>query len=722
MRDLSGERSLSLGGQSGLTVGSRLASERSPYLRSAAHQPVDWYPWCEEAFERARAEGKPILLDIGASWCHWCHVMDSESYEDPAIAELLNRDWICIKVDRDERPDVDARYQRAVQVLTGQGGWPLTAFLTPSGEVFYGGTYFPPDGKYGRPGFASVLRELARLYRQDPGRVSAQASEIRRRLEELSQEVRAGPIDPSVLEQAVERMARVFDFRYGGFGTQPKFPHPAACDFLLARWFDTREVWLREMVDRTLLGMARGGIHDHVGGGFHRYSVDARWIVPHFEKMSYDNSELLRAYVHADSSAEQADEDQVRLVRESAADGLSYRHVIEGIVRWVTEVLAQQEGGYGASQDADAGPGDDGDYFTWTPEEVRAAVTEEEYQALCRRYDIDEAGEMSHNPRKNVLWIKQSIREIATALRCPPERVAELLVSGRAKLKAARDRRPAPAVDRSLYTGWNAMLASAMLESAAHLDRPELENHALATLERIFKEAAPDPLQGAAHAPGSTLKGILEDQVQLAAASLDAYEATGSRKWLARTAELMTFVWSECRAGEGLLLDVAQGYRRIGLLDQPLRPLEDAPTPSGNGVAALVMLRLAFHDRSAPWRERAEELLRAASGALGTLSLYAATMLRAADWYLNPATYVVIVGDPDEPGRDALLRAARRTYRPRKVIVPLEPKDPADQLPQPLQAMLSGQTPRAYLCCGVQCAAPTSDPSELALALATFRP
>lgn len=703
-------------------MASRLASERSPYLRAAAHQPVDWYPWCEEAFERARAENKPILLDIGASWCHWCHVMDSESYEDPAIAELLNRDWICIKVDRDERPDVDARYQRAVQALTGQGGWPLTAFLTPGGEVFYGGTYFPPDGKYGRPGFASVLRELARLYREDPERVQTQAAELRRRLAQLAVETKPGALDPSVLEEATEQMARAFDFRYGGFGTQPKFPHPAACEFLLARWFDSGETWLREIVDRTLLGMARGGIHDHVGGGFHRYSVDARWIVPHFEKMSYDNSELLRVYVHADSSAELADEDRVRLVRESAADALSYRDVIEGIAQWVMETLAQEGGGYGASQDADAAPGDDGDYFTWTPEEVRAAVSEEEYQVLCRRYDIDEAGEMRHNPSKNVLWIKQSIREIAAATRYSPERVAQLLASGRAKLKAARNRRPAPAVDRSRYTAWNAMLASAMLEAAAHLDRVELEKHALATLERTFREAAPEPLKGAAHTPGSGLTGILEDQVQLAAGALDAYEATGDRIWLQRSVDLMTFVWRECRGDEGLLLDLAKGHRRVGLLDQPLRPLEDAPTPSGNGVAALVMLRLSYHDHSAPWRQRGEELLRAASGALGTLSLYAATMLRAADWYLNPPAYVVVAGDPREPQTAALLHTARRTYRPRKVIVPLKPNDSPERLPEPLQAMLTRQTPRAYLCSGMHCAAPTASPSELALTLATFRP
>ncbi|MBI3081586.1 MAG: thioredoxin domain-containing protein [Gemmatimonadetes bacterium] len=237
-------------------MASRLASQQSAYLRSAAHQPVEWHPWSAEAFERAKRENKPILLDIGAVWCHWCHVMDGESYENPRVAEALNRDWICIKVDRDERPDVDARYQRAVQLFSGQGGWPLTGFLTPDGEVFYGGTYFPPDGMHGRPGFLTVLAELSRIYREDPARVSSQTEQIRRHLEGLAQEASPGPISDDLLHQAAEAIAHAFDFPNGGFGTQPKFPHPGACDFLLARWFDTRHPWLRDMVDRTLAAMA----------------------------------------------------------------------------------------------------------------------------------------------------------------------------------------------------------------------------------------------------------------------------------------------------------------------------------------------------------------------------------------------------------------------------------------------------------------------------------
>src|SRR5437870_1265046 len=280
-----------------------LASEPSAYLKSAAHQPVHWRPWGEAAFAQAQAEEKPILLDIGAVWCHWCHVMDGESYEDPEVAEILNRDFICIKVDRDERPDVDARYQRAVQALTGQGGWPLTAFLTPDGEVFFGGTYFPPeDNHYGRPGFISVLKQVAELHRSDRARVAKSAQAIRRHVTESLDEAKGGQVTPAILDAAAAQMAGLFDVRYGGFGDAPKFPHPAAVDFLLARWHDAREDWTREVVEKTLTGMAKGGIRDHVGGGFHRYSVDERWILPHFEKMAYDNSELLRSCVNADAA------------------------------------------------------------------------------------------------------------------------------------------------------------------------------------------------------------------------------------------------------------------------------------------------------------------------------------------------------------------------------------------------------------------------------------
>src|SRR5690242_13102584 len=406
-----------------------LSSEPSAYLKSAAHQPVHWHPWGDSAFARARTEDKPILLDIGAVWCHWCHVMDGESYEDPGVAEVLNRDFVCVKVDRDERPDVDARYQRAVQALTGQGGWPLTAFLTPEGEVFFGGTYFPPEGNhYGRPRFRSVLKQVAEIYRLQRDKVRDNATAIRRHVAEALDEAKSGDVSPDVLDKAAHEMARLFDVRYGGFGTAPKFPHPAAVEFLIARWHDAREDWTREIVEKTLTGMARGGVRDHVGGGFHRYSVDERWIVPHFEKMAYDNSELLHAYLDGYAAL------RVPL----------FKQVAQGITNWVLEVLSNEAASaFYTSQDADVKFGDDGDYWTWTPDELRAAVTDDAaYDVVRRLYDVEERGEMHHNPRKNVLWLKRD-----------PAGDAEraLLETALVQLKAARNQRPTPYVDTTPY-------------------------------------------------------------------------------------------------------------------------------------------------------------------------------------------------------------------------------------------------------------------------------
>jgi len=489
-----------------------LATEPSAYLKSAAHQPVHWHPWGDAAFARARAEDKPILLDIGAVWCHWCHVMDGESYDNPEVAALLNDAFICIKVDRDERPDVDTRYQRAVQALTGQGGWPLTAFLTPEGEVFFGGTYFPPeDNAYGRPGFVAVLNQVAGIYRQQRAKVAENAKVIRQHVTESLNEVKGGTVTPGILDEAASRMARLFDIRFGGFGTAPKFPHPAACDFLLARWHDTRESWLRETVEKTLVAMAQGGIRDHVGGGFHRYAVDERWIVPHFEKMAYDNAELLHAYLNGYSDL----------------GNPLFREVAQGIVDWVLEVLSDAgRGVLHTSQDADVGLGDDGDYWTWTPEEVRDALQDERaFQVIRHVYDVETEGEMHHNPRKNVLWWK---RDPAGDDEWP------ILRDALRRLKAARDTRQPPYVDTTPYVNWNAMMASALLHAGAVLDRPECNRLALRALHRIWAEAW-DGARGMAHVIGRPEpRGLLEDNIHAAAAFLDAYEATGDDPWLAR--------------------------------------------------------------------------------------------------------------------------------------------------------------------------------------------
>jgi len=656
----------------------RLATEPSAYLQSAAHQPVHWHPWSDVAFARARAERKPILLDIGAVWCHWCHVMDGESYDDPAVAELLNRDFVCIKVDRDERPDVDARYQRAVQALSGQGGWPLTAFLTPEGEVFFGGTYFPPDNnRYGRPGFRSVLLEIARAFREDKDRIAANARAIREHVVASLNESKPGPVDPALLTDGADQMARLFDVRYGGFGNAPKFPHPAALEFLLARWHDTHAGWPRDIVAKTLTAMAHGGFRDHLGGGFHRYAVDERWIVPHFEKMSYDNSELLRAYLAA----------------YQALGDPAFRDVASGIVNWVLEILTDRTAAaFATSQDADVTPGDDGDYWTWTLDEVNAALTAPHAAVVARVFDVQAGGEMHHNAAKNVLWWSAD----------PADDERPILRDAMRMLKAARDRRPAPFVDRTPYVSWNAMMAGAMLHAGAVLDRPECNEIALKILERIWKEAW-DAGSGMSHVLGrSEPRGMLEDNVQSAAAFLDAFEATGAAEWLERATAVMAHCdrahWDSSGGG---YFDLAEPTGGAAYLAERGKPVQDAPTPSPNGVAALVLARLAAHTDRPELRDRLDRQLAAFAGGARELSLYGATLLRAIDWATQPVTRIDISGPLGEGPACAMHLLALQTYRPRKVVV-----------------RTPGTAPAATVCVGTTCSLPVHGPEPLAELLA----
>jgi uncharacterized protein len=672
----------------------RLASSPSAYLQSAAHQPIHWYPWGKEAFAAAEAGDKPVLLDVGAVWCHWCHVMDGESYEDPALADFLNQNFVCIKVDRDERPDVDARYQRAVQTITQQGGWPLTAFLTPKGEVFFGGTYFPPDDRYGRPGFRSVLASVLAAYRERRDQVQAQAGAIRRVLDQHLDEAAPGEISPVVLDDAVSQMTRVFDQVNGGFGSQPKFPHPGAVTLLLNRWHDQPSEAIRTMIDRTLQGMARGGIHDQLAGGFHRYSVDARWIVPHFEKMSYDNSELLKVYLDA-----------------YALFGTDeYAEVARGIVRWVREVASDPEGGYAASQDADVGLDDDGDYFTWTRDEAAAVLSPEELEVAAAHYDIGTAGEMQHNPSKNVLFVYASSANIALRLGQTVEQIEQLLHSAQEKLRAERARRTAPFVDHTRYTNWNAMMASAMLRAAAVLGDEWAREHTLRSLTRVRQESTePDAV---AHTPGG-MTGLLDDQVQVAAAALDAYELTGTRDWLEWARQLMDRVWTDYWDAEGGgLFDVAPGRTsNEGLLPARAKPVQDTPTPSPNGVAGIVVARLHELTGEQRWKDRGSALLAAFAGRAEELGLHAATYLLAVDWQLNPATHLVIVGPADDPTTIEMHRSAISSFHPRRVVQLLGPADARDTpLPDPLRSMLTlGSSPRGYACSGTSCSRPAED-------------
>ncbi|HYT18093.1 MAG TPA: DUF255 domain-containing protein, partial [Thermoplasmata archaeon] len=398
----------------------RLSRESSTYLKGAAHQPVQWYPWGEDAFRRAKELDRPILLDIGATWCHWCHVIDRESYEDSDLASVINENFVAIKVDRDERPDIDARYQQAVGAIAGQGGWPLTAFLTPDGKVFYGGTYFPPKDAYGRPSFRRVLLAMADAYRTNKADTLKEAEALHRALAEGRVSlVEEGAVNEAMLKESLDSLRGQFDPVNGGIAGQQKFPHPGTMEWVMARYHRTREEGLQKIFARTLSSMAKGGVYDQIGGGFHRYSTDPRWIVPHFEKMLYDNAGLLTNYVHA-----------WQLTRDPL-----YRETAEGILAWSEEVLSdRQRGGYFASQDADVGLDDDGDYFTWTLDELKVAVNADEARVLALYFEVATRGEMHHDPKKNVLFVDQEPDAIAKSIGMSSDRVRELIASGKRKL------------------------------------------------------------------------------------------------------------------------------------------------------------------------------------------------------------------------------------------------------------------------------------------------
>jgi hypothetical protein len=689
----------------------RLKDSASPYLRSAAHQPIDWHEWGEAAFEKARAEQKPVLLDIGAVWCHWCHVIDRESYENPEIAALINQLYIPVKVDRDERPDVDSRYQSAVSAISGQGGWPLTAFLTPEGKPFFGGTYFPPDDTMGRPGFKRVLLAVADAFEKRRADIDNSA----RTLEEAVAKAEGfhgarGEFDASVIEAIVEASVRLFDQTHGGFGHAPKFPHSAIIDLLLERqkWPDGAE--LHPVIEKSLSGMAAGGFHDQVGGGFHRYSVDERWCVPHFEKMTYDNSELLRNYLHGFQSL-----------------GLPYyRAVAEDIISWVGEVLSDpQRGGFYASQDADQTLDDDGDYFTWTLAELRAALSPDEARVMELYYDVGETGEMHHNHEKNVLWIAQPVEAIAQKLKIGEGEVMRIVTRAKAKMLAVRrERRPIPAIDETLYVGWNAMFISAYLEAANVLGREDCRTFALKTLDRLLAEAW-DESRGFLHrAGGPRLEGSLDDQVFGAAALLDAFETTLDARYFSAAERTMQLAAG--RFGDpdgGGFFDRAKDAAPMGGLEVRRKPMQDSPTPGANSVAAMVLDRLYGFTGERLYHEWAEKTLEAFVGLVPQYGLFAGTYGLAALLHARHPLQVVIAGAANDPQAAALERAAHEVYRFGKAVLRVTPERlAAATLPQALRETLpnlDATRAQAFLCVGTTCFPPVSDPGALKTLLET---
>jgi len=698
-----------------------LARASSAYLRSAMHQPIQWHEWGEEAFAAAQRDNKPMLLDIGAVWCHWCHVMDRESYDDPEVAAIVNEHFIAVKVDRDERPDIDSRYQVAVSAVSGQGGWPLTAFLTPDGKPFYGGTYFPPTDGYGRPSFKRVLLSIANAYREKNGDVMEQAQMVERAIAQSeSLAGRSGRVSAAIVAAIEKSALSMFDARHGGFGQAPKFPHPSALDLLIERYAHRPDEQLRNVIVTTLEHMANGGVYDQLAGGFHRYSVDERWVVPHFEKMCYDNSELLKNYVHA----------------YQATGSEFFASVARDIIRWMDEWLSDRKlGGFYASQDADISMDDDGDYFTWTLAEARAVLTEDEATVAALRYDINEVGEMHHNPAKNVLYVRASIDEVSSRMKLSPERVQALLDSAKKKMYAARLERPTPYIDKTVYVGWNSMCVSAYLEAAKVLNLGEARSFALRSLDRILAEAW-KPQHGLLHvvaysdpkAEHREVAGLLEDYSATALACLDAYEATADLsyfKFAQAITDAMVEKFFDAVSGGFFDAEPLADGKSLGVLSTRRKPVQDSPTPAGNPMAAIALLRLHHYTGDAAYRDKAELTLETFAGVAEQFGIFAATYGIAVVHLLESPVQVVVIAEnaAENAADDAaakLSAAATAAFAFNKTVLRLTQNQAiAANLPPALAATIpnlpelrSGKA-FAVLCSGFSCQPPIQDPEKL---------
>jgi len=702
----------------------QLEHAASSYLRSARHQPVQWHPWGDAAFARAQAENKPILLDIGAVWCHWCHVMDRESYEDPEMAAIINQHYVAVKVDRDERPDVDARYQAAVSAISGQGGWPLTGFLTPDGRPFFGGTYFPRDDRYGRPGFGRVLLTMAQVWQERRDEALESAGSVMAAIEHNeSFSARGGELSLALVDTIAGSVLSQFDPRNGGFGSQPKFPHPAALDLLLEIAMNRDNEPAGDAFMTTLEKMAQGGVYDQLAGGFHRYSVDERWVVPHFEKMLYDNTELLRNYVHGFQS----------FVRED------FLTTAKEIMDWLDSTMTDRErGGFYASQDADIDLDDDGDYFTWTLDEARDVLEPEELDAASRYYDIGELGDMHHNPSKNVLHRKYSIEEVATAIGKPADEARKLIESARSKLLASRMERPTPFIDRTLYTGWNAMAVTAYLEAARVLRLDSARDFALLTLRRLLAEAwsgedhlyhvigYPARKGSETEPPLERIPATLDDYAFTIHACVDAWLASGRMEFCnaaIRLADAMIAGFYDRTAGA--FYDTAApapGETPLGALSARRKPLQDSPTPAGNPTAVAALLRLEALAGRKDYREIAEDTLASFSGIVGHFGLYAGSYGLALERLLLDPLQVVVVGSGPEAARLEAMAVAR--YGVNKMVMRVAPfrlveGGIPDALAETLLEVPKPKDAEVYtiVCRGRTCLPPITDAEELLKAL-----
>lgn len=586
----------------------RLSKEKAAYLKHSVSQRIDWYPWCEEAFQRARAEDKPVFLSSGAIWCHWCHVMAKECFGDDEVVKLLNENCINIKLDRDERPDIDRIYQQAVAAMGSGGGWPLSVFLTPDKKPFFGGTYFPPGDSHGRPGFKKVIRTVVDFYHSKKDEISEYVMKLMDFLK--PQHALPGTVSESFIDDAATAILSEFDPRNGGFGTSPKFPMPGAMEFLMGRYFLTRDESVGLIIKKTLKSMAKGGFHDHLGGGFHRYSVDEAWTIPHFEKMADDNAWLLRNYV-----------DAYCLFKDDF-----FRDIAEGIIRFVADVLSDPEGGYYASQDADVTPDDEGGYFTWTGDDFKRVLNSEEHKILSLHL-LHERGSMLHDRSKRVLFAAAEPEEIARDLGMELKSVHELIVTGKERLLRERLERQSPLVDRTLYTSLNGLFITSYLKAYRALKKEPLKEFALKTLRRIMD----------IHYVGGKLfhtegvKALLDDYMEIIDAHIAAYEITGEEMYRIQADALMEQCigkfWDREGGGFFETEDEIVGVR--------LKGIEDIPHPSPNALGIMNLMKLYYMTDKDIYLRHAEKALASFSFRAKDMGIHAGYYVRALDAFFH---------------------------------------------------------------------------------------
>ena len=679
----------------------RLKDETSPYLLQHKDNPVDWYPWGDEALGRARAENRPILLSIGYSACHWCHVMEHESFENPNIAGLMNDLFVNVKVDREERPDLDSIYMNAVQAMTGHGGWPMTVFLTPEGVPFYGGTYFPPEDRGQMPGFPRLLRAVAEAYRSQSDQVAHNAQQMRAMLQRPIVPLERGAIDVGILDRAVAGLLRSIDWREGGVGGAPKFPQPMNLELLLRAHARTGNQQALDAVQLTLDKMALGGIYDQLGGGFHRYAVDAVWLVPHFEKMLYDNAQLARVYV------------QAYLVTRRPL----YLRIVEEVLAYVEREMTHPSGGFFSTQDADS-EGEEGKFFVWVPDEVVALLDPEDARLFSAYFDVTPGGNFEGH---NILHVMEAVEAVAGRLGVPTARLQAAVDRGRRILFAARESRVKPGRDEKVLTAWNGMMLRAFAEAAVALDRDEYRAIAVRNATFLTTEMQRDGRLLRTWKDGQAkLNGYLEDYANLVDGLVATYEATFDPRWIEQATSIADVMLDQfADDANGGFYDTGKDHEQ--LVSRP-KDVFDNATPSGNSVAADALQRLALLTGEERYRRAAEGVLHLLGSTAAQHPTGFGRLLSAIDLALGSPKEIAVIGRPGADDTRTLLRTVFDRFLPNRVVAAAQP----GAIP-PAIALLEGRDARAgkataYVCQNYTCQAPVTSAEELAEQLAAAGP